>query len=68
MGKMLRRAGVLSRGHVVIKERATLLGQNYNSESEKTLKALEEAQGGILFIDEAYQLYQGDDPATLENL
>lgn len=62
MGKMLRRAGVLSRGHVVIKERATLLGQNYNSESEKTLKALEEAQGGILFIDEAYQLYQGDDP------
>lgn len=62
MGEMLRRAGVLSQGHVVIKERATLLGQNYNSESEKTLQALEEAQGGILFIDEAYQLYQSEDP------
>lgn len=62
MGLMLRRAGVLSRGHVVVKERATLLGQNYSSESENTIKALEEAQGGILFIDEAYQLYQRNDP------
>jgi len=61
MGVMLRRAGVLSKGHVVVRERATLLGQNYNSESEKTLAAIEEAQGGILFIDEAYQLYQPND-------
>lgn len=62
MGQMLYRAGVLSKGHVVVKERATLLGQNYASESENTVKALEEAQGGILFIDEAYQLYQRNDP------
>ncbi|MDE7378473.1 MAG: AAA family ATPase [Paraprevotella sp.] len=61
IGIMLRRAGVLSRGHVVVRERATLLGQYYNSEGEKTLAAIEEAQGGILFIDEAYQLYQPDD-------
>lgn len=62
MGKMLHSAGVLTRGHVIIKERATLLGQNYSSESENTLKALEEAQGGILLIDEAYQLFQPKDP------
>lgn len=62
MGQMLRRVGILSKGHVVVKERATLLGQNYASESENTVKALEEAQGGILFIDEAYQLYQRNDP------
>lgn len=62
IGIMLRRAGILSRGHVVVKDRATLLGQNYNSESEKTLEAIEEAQGGILLIDEAYQLYQQNDP------
>lgn len=62
MGQMLHRVGVLSKGHVVVKERATLLGQNYASESENTVKALEEAQGGILFIDEAYQLYQRNDP------
>ena len=62
MGAMLHRAGVLSKGHVVIRERATLLGQNYNSEAEKTMAAIEAAQGGILFIDEAYQLYQPENP------
>lgn len=61
MGVMLHRAGLLSKGHVVIRERATLLGQNYSAESEKTLAAIEEAQGGILLIDEAYQLYQPND-------
>lgn len=61
MGSMLHRAGMLSKGHVVVRERATLLGQNYNSEAEKTLAAIEDAQGGILFIDEAYQLYQPND-------
>lgn len=62
MGLMLHRAGLLSKGHVVVRERATLLGQYYSSEGENTLKAIEEAQGGILFIDEAYQLYQRCDP------
>ena len=62
MGEILHNAGVLSSGHVVVRERATLLGQFYNSESEKTLEALEKAKGGILFIDEAYQLHQPNDP------
>lgn len=62
IGKKLHEAGVLSKGHVVIRERSTLLGQYYSSEGENTLKALEEAQGGILFIDEAYQLFQPQDP------
>jgi len=62
IGEILRGTGVLSKGHVVVRERANLLGQFYNSESEKTLAALEEAEGGILFIDEAYQLYQPEDP------
>lgn len=62
MGMMMRRAGVLSRGHVVVKERATLLGPYYSNEETNTIKAIEEAQGGILFIDEAYQLYQPNDP------
>lgn len=62
MGVMLRRAGLLSRGHVVVRERSTLLGPNYSDEQTLTLKALDEAEGGILFIDEAYQLYQPADP------
>lgn len=61
IGRLLADAGVLSSGHVVVRERATLLGQNYHAESEHTLDALAEAQGGILLIDEAYQLYQPND-------
>lgn len=62
MGSMLKQAGVLSKGHVVVKERATLLGKYYSMEESNTLKAIQEAQGGILLIDEAYQLYQPNDP------
>ena len=62
LGSKLRELGVLSKGHVVVRERATLIGKYYSSESENTLAAIEEAEGGILFIDEAYQLCQPDDP------
>lgn len=62
LGRILRQAGVLSRGHVVCRERSELLGPNYSNEETNTLDAIKEARGGILFIDEAYQLYQKDDP------
>lgn len=62
MGLMLKRAGLLSKGHVVVKERASLMGIHYGDQEVKTLEALEDAQGGILLIDEAYQLFQPDDP------
>ena len=61
MGKMLNKAGILSKGHVVVKERAKLIGTLYGKEEELTLEAIEAASGGILFIDEAYQLYQPND-------
>ncbi len=62
MGQLLAEAGILSKGHVVVRERATLVGQYYSSESQNILNAIEEAKGGILLIDEAYQLYQPEDP------
>lgn len=62
IGSEMKAIGALSKGHVVVRERSTLIGKYYNSEAEKTLEAIEEAQGGILFIDEAYQLCQPDDP------
>ena len=62
LGQMLADVGVLSKGHLVIRERATLLGPNYSNEETNTLNAIEEAQGGILLIDEAYQLCQPNDP------
>lgn len=62
IGSMMKELGLLSKGHVVIEERSTLMGQNYASEQEKTLSALERAKGGILFIDEAYLLHKPDIP------
>lgn len=62
LGEILHECGVLSKGHVVVHERSTLLGQYYSSEGENVRKAIEEARGGVLFIDEAYQLYQPSDP------
>ena len=61
LGTILKNMGLLSKGHVVFEERSTLMGQNYASEQEKTLQAIERAKGGILFIDEAYTLYKPDD-------
>lgn len=60
-GKMLKELGLLSKGHVVFQKRSTLMGQNYASEQEKTLAVIEEAKGGILFIDDANILYKSDD-------
>lgn len=61
-GTMLNQLGLLSSGHVVVRERSTLMGQNYASEQELTRQAIEEARGGVLFIDEAYNLYNSNDP------
>lgn len=61
-GQILHEFGLLSKGHVVYEKRSTLMGQNYASEQEKTLAALEKAKGGVLFIDEAYLLDKPDDP------
>ncbi len=62
MGALMRDAGVLSKGHVVVKERSSLINQYYGSAEQRTHDAIEEAQGGILFIDEAYQLYAPNEP------
>lgn len=62
MGRLMKEAGVLSKGHVVVRERSQIVGRHYGDESEAMRKALEEAEGGVLFIDEAYNLYRECDP------
>lgn len=62
MGQIMKECGALTSGHIVVKERSTLVGQYYSSTHENTLKAIEAARGGVLFIDEAYQLHAPEDP------
>jgi hypothetical protein len=44
-------------GHVVLATRDTLVGQYVGHTGPKTKEVIKQAMGGILFIDEAYYLY-----------
>ena len=59
LGKIYHSLGLLSKGDVICADRTRLVGR-YIGETEENMKAvLEEARGNVLFIDEAYNLYEG---------
>lgn len=64
MGRAFREQGVLRQGHLVEVARADLVGEYVGQTAQKTMARIEEARGGMLFIDEAYSLtrnQQGND-------
>ncbi len=63
LGRIFKAMGVLSKGHVVERERKTLLDSYSNSAGANMDKAVDEAIGGVLFIDEAYNLIPMNNPA-----
>lgn len=61
LGKIYHSLGLLSKGDVVFVDRTKIVGR-YIGETEENMKQiLKEAQGNVLFIDEAYTLYSKDD-------
>lgn len=63
LGQIYKDMGLLSSGHIVFAERKTLIaGRWYDSANVATMEAIDKAQGGILFIDEAYNLAVPEDP------
>ncbi|KAL8489752.1 hypothetical protein ACS0TY_025586 [Phlomoides rotata] len=56
LGKLLHSIGVLSSDNVIEVQKTDLLGEYLGQTGPKTRKKIEEAMGGILFVDEAYQL------------
>lgn len=63
LGEIFKAIGVLTKGHVVERERKTLLDSMANSAGQNMDKAVNEALGGILFIDEAYNLIPMNNPS-----
>jgi len=61
LGQIFKAHGLLEKGHLVETDRAGLVGQYVGETSTKTSKIIEEALDGVLFIDEAYALFRGDD-------
>lgn len=60
-GSLLRQAGALSKGHVVVCDRGTFIGTLWGDEERSMRQVLEMAQGGVLMIDEAYLLNSKND-------
>ncbi|GAE35732.1 AAA family ATPase [Halalkalibacter akibai] len=56
IAKIYNELGLLDRDEVHEVDRSRLVGAFVGQTEENTLKAIEEAKGGVLFIDEAYTL------------
>ena len=61
LGKLYKEIGILETGQLIETDRAGLVAGYVGQTAIKTSKKIEEAMGGILFIDEAYTLNQKDE-------
>ncbi|WEG11539.1 stage V sporulation protein K [Pullulanibacillus sp. KACC 23026] len=59
LGKLFADMNILSKGHLIEAERADLVGEYIGQTAQKTRELIKKAQGGILFVDEAYSLGRG---------
>ncbi len=64
LGKVLGALGILQQGHLVETDRSGLVAEYAGQTGPKTNQKIDEALGGVLFIDEAYTLIAsgGEDP------
>ena len=61
LGKIYKALGLLERGHLVEVDRQNLVAAFVGQTAIKTAEAINQAMGGVLFIDEAYALAESGD-------
>ncbi|MDO5592160.1 MAG: AAA family ATPase, partial [Bacillota bacterium] len=64
LARLYKQIGVLSTGQLVECDRSGLVAGYVGQTAVKTQKKIEEAMGGVLFIDEAYSLARSADHGT----
>jgi SpoVK/Ycf46/Vps4 family AAA+-type ATPase len=62
IGNLYRALGILERGHLVESDASDLIAGFLGQTALKTKERIQEAMGGVLFIDEAYSLMDGQHP------
>ncbi len=60
VGRIYKQIGLLSKGHFVEVSRTDLIAGYQGQTALKVKKVIEEAKGGVLFIDEAYSITEND--------
>lgn len=60
VGRVYKRLGLLSKGHFVEASRTDLIAGYQGQTALKVKKVIEQAKGGVLFIDEAYSITEND--------
>lgn len=68
IARIYKSLGVLPTDHCVGVSKTDLVGQHVGETTKKTRKVIESAFGGVLFIDEAYQLIAEGNPYAKEAL
>jgi len=62
IGNIYKALGILERGHLVESDASDLVAGYLGQTATKTKERINEAMGGVLFIDEAYSLLDGQHP------
>jgi probable Rubsico expression protein CbbX len=59
---LLYKLGVVPKGHLVVAGREDLVGQYIGHTAPKAKAVFKKAEGGVLFLDDAYNLYKRGNP------
>ena len=64
LSKIFSQLGILPKGHLIETERSEMIGKYIGHTEKNTKRIVDQAIGGVLFVDEAYQLMPKKDESN----